>query len=83
MDDGHRSQGDDVYQFTVDAARQLRCSRRDVAQFIDLALGDDTVTDDVFGVRSVGERQWLEIDHAKDVLGYEPLDDADMEEPPL
>lgn len=83
VDNDEYERGDEEYEDAVESGRRLWCSRRDCARFFDLALADDTVTYDVFGVRSAGEHQWLDIDHARDVLGYEPLDDADAEERPV
>lgn len=82
VDAGRFERDSEAYRRAVRNGHALWCSRRDVARFTDCALGDESVTFDVFNVRSGGDRQWLDIDHARDVLGYEPLDDADEYEPP-
>ncbi|MFC7193682.1 hypothetical protein ACFQL4_01950 [Halosimplex aquaticum] len=58
-------------------------SRRDCAQLIERCLDDDSVSFDVFYGVSDNRNRWFDIDHAREVLGYEPEDSADeWDEPP-
>jgi nucleoside-diphosphate-sugar epimerase len=83
VDRGEYERGSEAYRETVARARTLWCSRRDMARFVDCALRDDAVSFDAFGVRSAGERQWLDVEHARRVLGFDPVDDADAAERPV
>ena len=83
VDAGKLERGTEAYERRVESGKALWCSRRDMARFVDCALEDDTVEFDVFYARSGGSQQWLDIEHAREVLGYEPVDDADeWTEPP-
>jgi hypothetical protein len=44
---------------------------------IECCLADDQVEFNIFYGVSENERRWLDIDHAKDVLGYQPQDRAE------
>ena len=64
-------------------------SRRDFAQQVARCLERGRARDgtdgefDVFYGRSASDRAWLDLEHARDVLGYDPYDDATTwEEPP-
>ncbi|WP_049947953.1 NAD-dependent epimerase/dehydratase family protein [Candidatus Halobonum tyrrellensis] len=52
-------------------------SRRDCAHQFDCCLRDDDVTFDVFYGVSDNDRRWLDIDHAREVVGYDPQDNAE------
>ena len=52
-------------------------SRRDFAQMTDKCLQDDSVTFDVFYGVSGNDRRWFDVDHAREVIGYEPQDNGD------
>jgi hypothetical protein len=51
-------------------------SRRDLAHLVDCCLRDESVTADVFYGVSDNPTRWFDIEHARDVLGYDPQDDA-------
>jgi hypothetical protein len=44
---------------------------------VDRCLRDDSVSFDVFYGVSDTDRSWMDVEHAKDVIGYEPQDNAD------
>ena len=82
VDRGDVERGSAKYEQLAAASKGLWCSRRDIANLTECVLGDDSVGFDVFYARSAGSDQWLDIEHARTVLGYEPRDDADTYEPP-
>lgn len=51
-------------------------SRRDLAHMVACCLEDGSVTADVFYGVSDNATRWFDIDHAREVLGYEPKDDG-------
>lgn len=77
VDEGRWERGSDEYQEQVRRMKAMWQSRRDLAQLVDRCLQDDTVTYDVFYGWSDGSGRWVDLDHPKAVLGYEPLDNAD------
>jgi nucleoside-diphosphate-sugar epimerase len=50
-------------------------SQRDLAQLVTCILEDETVDFDVFFGVSDNSNRWLDVGHARDVLGYDPQDD--------
>jgi nucleoside-diphosphate-sugar epimerase len=71
------------YRRRVGRMKALWQSRRDCAHLVDCCLRDDTVDFDVFYGVSDNERRWFDIEHAREVLGYDPQDDAEeWTEPP-
>jgi nucleoside-diphosphate-sugar epimerase len=69
--------GSDAYERSVRRMKATWHSRRDVASIIECCLADELVEFDIFYGVSENERRWLDIDHAKDVLGYQPQDRAE------
>ena len=66
----------EAFEHEIRRKQAMWHSRRDLAQLVDRCLRDTTVTADVFyGVSDNGTR-WFDIDHAREVLGYQPLDDG-------
>lgn len=58
--------------------RNQWCSQRDIAQLIHRCVdAPDTVRFDIFYGVSNNAYNWVDIDHAREVLGYEPLDRAE------
>ncbi|HXH83052.1 MAG TPA: NAD(P)-dependent oxidoreductase [Candidatus Tectomicrobia bacterium] len=58
--------------------RAVWCSRRDVARMIGACLdAPRELTFDIFYVTSRNRRGYRDLSHARDVLGWEPLDSAD------
>ncbi len=66
----------DEYRERVARMKAMWLSRRDAAHLVDCCLKDDSVTYDVFYGVSESEHAWLDISHAKEVLGYDPQDDS-------
>ncbi len=64
------------YEQRVARRRAMWCSRRDAAQLVERCLQDKTVDFDVFYGVSDNPARWFDISHARNVLGYEPQDDA-------
>lgn len=73
---GRWDRGSAAYQRAVARRKAMWSSRRDVAQLVDCCLTDDSVEFGVFYGVSDNDRRWFDIDHARDVLGYEPRDNA-------
>jgi hypothetical protein len=83
VDEGQCERGDDDYEQAVKRMKAMWFSRRDCAQMVDLILQDDDVTFDVFSGVSGNDRRWFSIEHARDVLGYDPQDNGeDWDGPP-
>jgi nucleoside-diphosphate-sugar epimerase len=79
--EGHWERDSDEYE--VETADQKWLSHRDAARLFDLCLRDETVGFDVFHGISDNEGRWLSIEHAREVLGYDPQDDvAEWDGPP-
>jgi nucleoside-diphosphate-sugar epimerase len=83
VDRGDLERGSEAYDRQVARLRCMWHSRRDCAQLVERCLDDDSVSFDVFYGVSDNENRWFDIDHARDVLGYEPQDSAEeWDEPP-
>ncbi|WP_459190662.1 NAD-dependent epimerase/dehydratase family protein [Halosimplex sp. J119] len=80
---GEIERGTPEYRRAVNHCKAHWCSRRDMARLVDLALQDESVGFDIFYARSASDHSWFSIDHARDVLGFEPLDDAEAYERPF
>lgn len=76
VDDGEFERGSSAYQQKVDRLKSIWLSRRDAAHLVKRCLADESVSFDVFYGRSDSDRGWFDNQRAKDVLGYEPKDDA-------
>jgi len=83
---GDAQRGVDEGRFALDSAAydeqvaRMHCmwqSRRDIAHMVERCLADDTVDFDVFYGVSDNDDRWFDVDHARDVLGYDPRDTAD------
>lgn len=83
VDRGDWEHGSDAYAEQVARLKAMWQSRRDLAHLVECCLRDSTVTFDVFYGVSANERRWFDIDHAREVLGYEPVDNGeDWDAPP-
>jgi uronate dehydrogenase len=59
-------------------ARAGWCSKRDIVQLVEKCIqAPPTLRYDIFYGLSEGAYNWNDIQHAKDVLGYAPQDDAE------
>lgn len=75
VEDGMDPDGTE-FEHEVRRKQAMWHSRRDLAQLVDCCLRDDSVTADVFYGVSDNATRWFDIDHARDVLGYDPQDDG-------
>ena len=71
---GDWERGSDEYETQLKRLKGTWLSVRDWVQLVELCLADDETTFDIFFGTSENDRGWLDIEHAKDVLGYEPQD---------
>ncbi|MCQ4333750.1 NAD(P)-dependent oxidoreductase [Natronomonas sp. F2-12] len=76
VEQGEYERDSPEYEQRVARRRAMWCSRRDVAQLVERCLQDETVDFDVFYGVSDNPARWFDISHARNVLGYEPQDDA-------
>ena len=75
--------GSEQYQLQVKRLKAIWQSRSDFVQMINLCLQYDGPVFDIFYGVSDNPRRWLDIEHAKTVLGYRPLYNAeDWTSPP-
>ena len=77
VEEGRWERGSEAYEEQVARMKGLWLSRRDFAHLLDCCLRDDSVTFDVFYGASDNDRRWFDIEHARDVLGYDPQDNAE------
>ncbi len=73
---GSWERGSEQYQRMVDRLKASWTSQRDFAHLLECCLRDEDVTYDVFYAVSDNAARWFDTEHAKDVLGYDPQDDA-------
>jgi NAD+ dependent glucose-6-phosphate dehydrogenase len=60
------------------AARTIWCSQRDCVQLVERCIqAPDSLRFDIFFVQSDNQQNFVDIQHARDVLGYEPQDRAE------
>jgi nucleoside-diphosphate-sugar epimerase len=63
---------------TYEWARATWCSQRDIVQLLERAiLAPDALRFDVFYATSDNAYKWVDIEHARQVLGYHPQDSAE------
>jgi NAD+ dependent glucose-6-phosphate dehydrogenase len=77
VETGNIERGSEEYERSVARMKAMWHSRRDFAHQIDCCLRDDSVTYDIFSGVSDNDRRWYSIQHARDILGYEPQDNAE------
>ncbi|QLH84725.1 NAD-dependent epimerase/dehydratase family protein [Halosimplex pelagicum] len=77
VDQGRFERDSPAYDEQVARMRCMWQSRRDIAQLVERCLADDSVEFDVFYGVSDNDDRWFDIDHARDVIGYDPRDSAD------
>lgn len=69
---------DEDYPHTFGWARAGWCSKRDIAQLVERSIeAPADLRFDIFYGVSGNTWNWVDIDHARDVLGYAPQDNAD------
>ncbi|MFB6073427.1 MAG: NAD-dependent epimerase/dehydratase family protein [Haloarculaceae archaeon] len=75
--------GSEAYHTTVRRMKALWQSRRDLAQLVACCLDYDEPGFDVFNGVSANAGRWFDISHAREVIGYRPLDGGhEYDEPP-
>ncbi|WP_372911410.1 NAD-dependent epimerase/dehydratase family protein [Salinigranum sp.] len=74
--EGRWERGSDAYEEQVARMKAMWQSRRDCAALFDCCLGFEGEYDVFYGV-SDNERRWFDVDHARDVVGYDPRDDGE------
>lgn len=80
---GAFERGSEEYETLVKRSKGLWQSRRDLANMIECCLDEPPAGFEVFYGVSANKRRWLDIGHARDVIGYEPQDDGEeWTEPP-
>ena len=80
---GQCQRGDEVYESTVKRQKALWLSRRDLLHLVQLSLDYDGPAFDIFYGVSDNPARWLDIDYARQALGYQPADNgAEWSAPP-
>ncbi|MFB6173111.1 MAG: NAD-dependent epimerase/dehydratase family protein [Halobacteriales archaeon] len=69
--------GSAAYERRVAKAKAHWCSHRDLADLVRRCLSADEPAFDVFYAVSDNARRWVDIDHAREAVGYAPRDDAE------
>ena len=83
VDEDDWDRGSEAYQRAVDRMKAMWQSRRDFAHEVDCCLRDRSVEFDIFSGVSDNDDRWFDIEHARDILGYEPRDNgAGWDSPP-
>lgn len=77
VDDGRWERGSEAYDRRAARLKATWFSRRDCGHMIDRMLQDNRVEFDIFYGVSDNDRRWFDIDHAREVLGYEPRDNGE------
>ncbi|USZ68251.1 NAD(P)-dependent oxidoreductase [Halorussus salilacus] len=79
VDRGDWERGSEEYEKMVARMKAMWHSRRDLAHMVECCLDDGSVTFDIFyGVSDNDpERRWFDLDHAREVLGYDPQDSGE------
>ncbi|MFC6614293.1 NAD-dependent epimerase/dehydratase family protein [Halopenitus salinus] len=82
VEEGRIERGSAEYRREVNRMKATWHSRRDFAQLVDRCLRDDDVSFGIFSGVSDNDRRWFDIEHAREVLGYEPQDNAETWDAP-
>jgi hypothetical protein len=77
IDEGDCERGSDDYERLVKRMKSMWFSRRDCGHMIDRILKDEDTEFAVFSGVSDNDRRWFSIDHAREVVGYDPQDNAE------
>jgi UDP-glucose 4-epimerase len=77
VDRGDWERGSDEYDEMVARMKAMWQSRRDFAHQVECCLADDDVEYDVFYGVSDNDRRWFDLEHARDVIGYDPQDNGE------
>jgi len=77
VEDGEIGRDSKTYERTVNRMKAIWQSRRDFAHEIECCLRDDHVNFGIFNGVSDNDRRWLSIEHARELLGYDPKDNGE------
>lgn len=77
VDEGQWERGSEEYERAVARMKAMWFSRRDCAQMVDQILQNDSIEFDIFSGVSGNDRRWFDIDHAREVIGYDPQDNGE------
>lgn len=81
--EGNWERGSEKYTEQVKRLKGTWLSLRDWAQLVDLCLEDEETEFGIFFATSDNPRSWFDLEHTKELLGYEPEDSAsDWQSPP-
>ncbi len=80
---GRWDRGSEQYRRAADRLKATWQSRRDFADLVDRCLRSDEPDFDIFYGISDNDRRWVDIEHARETIGYEPQDNGEeWGEPP-
>jgi hypothetical protein len=83
VENGFWDSDSEQYELAVKRMKATWLSRADLKHLLERVFADDSVRFDVFYGVSANDRRWLDIQHAKEVLGYDPVDNGEeWTEPP-
>lgn len=82
VDSGEFNRGDPEYKEQVARMKGLWQSRRDLANLVECCLLDDEGSFEIFYGVSDNDRRWLDIEHAKNTVGYSPKDNGEEYDTP-
>lgn len=77
VDKGQFERGSKTYKEQVARMKAMWQSRRDLAHQIECCLEEDSIEFDIFYGVSDNDRRWFDLDHAREVLNYQPQDNAE------
>ncbi|MFW5934415.1 MAG: NAD-dependent epimerase/dehydratase family protein, partial [Halolamina sp.] len=83
VEEGEWERGSPAYTEQVKRLKGTWLSLRDWAQLVDRCLEDEQTEFGIFFATSDNPRSWFDLEHTKELLGYEPQDSAsDWQSPP-
>jgi len=77
VEEGDWERGSQEYEEWIARHKAMWQSRRDFAQMVNLCLQNDDIEFEIFNGVSGNDRRWFSIEHAREVLGYDPQDNGD------
>lgn len=77
VDRGDWERGSNKYEEMAARMKAMWQSRRDLAHMVECCLEDESVEFDVFYGVSDNDRKWFDIDHAREIIDYNPQDNGD------
>ena len=77
VEDDLWERGSEEYEMAVKRMKATWLSGRDLGHLLECVFEDEDVTFDVFYGVSDNDRRWLDIEHARERLGYDPTDNGE------